>query len=373
MLKISILCHFSKNVVVYCMSTKVVEKKKIMISGFEVKEPNTLAHPQLETKTTQNTSKIISQNLTKNSLQETEDDLIESLFDQNPVYNQTISTLKQFSDYKLQLAIKQVEREKKLSNALDKRIRENLKSLATNEKSLKKQQFQLQEKLDMATQKLLSSEKFTTIGELTSRFTHDVRNPLSVIQTQLNTLQLKLLKEDDEDSRIGFLRIFYTLSGINQMIERVLDYARAKPLQVTQTKVLDILKLCITGLHIPENIKITISNENYSILCDDYQIGIVFNNLISNAIEALNAGGEIKIKIINHSDNVFVEIQDSGPGIPENIIGKIFEPMFTTKKRGTGLGLASCFRIITQHGGTISVQNKPTRFLVKLPKNPEIT
>ena len=69
------------------------------------------------------------------------------------------------------------------------------------------------------------------------------------------------------------------------------------------------------------------------------------------------------------SDKEFVtiKIQDSGPGIPEENIGKIFEPMFTTKKTGTGLGLVICKSIIEQHGGSIEVSNKPTTFTIKLP------
>jgi signal transduction histidine kinase len=340
------------------MEKDVIERRNVMISGFKVKE------------STNNNLGIrgTSQRGLKESLQKTENELMDALFEQNPAYNQTIATLKQFNEYKLQLAKNQVERELKLSKAFEQRVIQNLKNVANNERKLKEQKFNLQEKMNIATEKLSDSERLTTIGELATRFSHDVKNPLTLIQTQLEVLQLKFSKENDKDTKVAFLRIFYALSGITHMAEQVLDYSREKPLQTTQTNLSDILKLCIMGMVIPENIKIVLPEKDCTILCDDYQIGIVFNNLILNATEALEDGGEIKINVNEQPDHMIIEFQDSGSGMSKNIVEKVFEPMFSTKQKGTGLGLASCFRIIKQHKGTIEVQNNPTRFLIKLPK-----
>jgi|SaaInlV_150m_DNA_2_1039686.scaffolds.fasta_scaffold08427_2 signal transduction histidine kinase len=339
------------------MEKDVIERRNVMISGFKVKE------------STNNNLGIrgTSQRGLKESLQKTENELMDALFEQNPAYNQTIATLKQFNEYKLQLAKNQVERELKLSKAFEQRVIQNLKNVANNERKLKEQKFNLQEKMNKASEKLSDSERLMVIGELATRFSHDVKNPLALIQTQLEILQLKLLKEDDRDSKVAFLRIFYALSGVNHMAEQVLDYSHEKPLQITQTNLSDILKLCIMGMVIPEDIKITLPEEDHIIACDDYQMGIAFNNLILNSIESLEEGGEIKINVNKQPGNITIEFQDSGPGISKNILEKIFEPMFTTKQKGTGLGLASCVRVIKQHKGTINVQNNPTRFLIKLP------
>jgi len=105
---------------------KEIEKKKVMISGFKVKNPNPTIKPQLEVKTN-------SQCISKESLKKNEDDLMNSLFNQNPMYGQTMSTLKQFSKYKIEMATRQVEIEKKLSKALDDKIHQNLESLALHE------------------------------------------------------------------------------------------------------------------------------------------------------------------------------------------------------------------------------------------------
>jgi len=340
------------------MEKDVIQRRNVMISGFNVKESS---NNNLETRG-------ISQRGLKESLQKTENELMDALFEQNPAYNQTIATLKQFNEYKIQLAKNQVERELKLSKAFEQRVIQNLKNVANNERKLKEQKFNLQEKMNIATEKLSDSERLTTIGELATRFSHDVKNPLTLIQTQLEVLQLKFSKENDKDTKVAFLRIFYALSGITHMAEQVLDYSREKPLQTTQTNLSDILKLCIMGMVSPKKIKIVLPEKDCTILCDDYQIGIVFNNLILNATEALEDGGEIKINVNEQPDHMIIEFQDSGSGMSKNIVEKVFEPMFSTKQKGTGLGLASCFRIIKQHKGTIEVQNNPTRFLIKLPK-----
>ena len=81
-------------------------------------------------------------------------------------------------------------------------------------------------------------------------------------------------------------------------------------------------------------------------------------------------GGTIEIKIKSDSDNVVIDFIDSGIGIPNEFLDKIFEPLFTTKQKGTGLGLASCKNIIEQHYGKISVHNNPTTFTIRLPKIP---
>lgn len=98
------------------------------------------------------------------------------------------------------------------------------------------------------------------------------------------------------------------------------------------------------------------------------KIDAVFINLIVNAIQAMNQGGTLEINIKTHGDYAVIDFIDSGSGIPEEFINKIFEPLFTTKQKGTGLGLASCKNIIEQHNGSIIVKNNPTTFTIKIPK-----
>lgn len=93
----------------------------------------------------------------------------------------------------------------------------------------------------------------------------------------------------------------------------------------------------------------------------------VLSNLINNSVQALDGNGEIDVMVNSDSNFVTIVVKDSGPGILDKNLKKIFEPMFTTKTTGTGLGLVICKSIVEQHGGTISVRNKPTTFTITLP------
>lgn len=92
------------------------------------------------------------------------------------------------------------------------------------------------------------------------------------------------------------------------------------------------------------------------------------SNIITNAIQATDDKGQVTISIEDKQDKTMFNISDSGPGIPENSFEKIFEPLYTTKQKGTGLDLSSCKTIIENHGGKITVKNNPTTFIIELPK-----
>ncbi len=108
-------------------------------------------------------------------------------------------------------------------------------------------------------------------------------------------------------------------------------------------------------------------------LCTKYhtsQINYSFYQRILglNSIQAMHEGGTIEISISEKDNMAVLEFTDSGEGIPYENLGKVFEPLFTTKQKGTGLGLASCKNIVEQHMGKISVKNNPTTFIIELPK-----
>ena len=103
--------------------------------------------------------------------------------------------------------------------------------------------------------------------------------------------------------------------------------------------------------------------------CDKSKIKSVFSNLITNSIQSIEKEGKITVSIENELNFLNISFEDSGPGITEDVLAKIFQPLFTTKVSGTGLGLGICKNIIEEHGGKISVHNSPTTFTIKLPKN----
>jgi two-component system sensor histidine kinase HydH len=156
---------------------------------------------------------------------------------------------------------------------------------------------------------------------------------------------------------------------MSHQVDDVLDFVRTSELKLQPYSVLDIINSVKDGITIPNDVRIKIDQENVRINCDYRKIEAVFTNLLLNAIQAVENKGEVRIRIIDNSSDVLVAVEDSGPGIlPENL-NKIFDPLFTTKQLGTGLGLSICKSIVEQHGGSITVKNNPTTFLVRLPKN----
>jgi two-component system sensor histidine kinase HydH len=126
----------------------------------------------------------------------------------------------------------------------------------------------------------------------------------------------------------------------------------------------------IRRLKIPNTVKVILPKQDIEIIADVVNIEIVFVNLIMNAIQAMNNSGQITIWSELGDDKVTIKVSDTGPGIPADIMPKIFEPLFTTKQTGTGLGLVSCKTIIEQHGGTIGVESKEgsgATFIITLP------
>lgn len=121
--------------------------------------------------------------------------------------------------------------------------------------------------------------------------------------------------------------------------------------------------------NIPETVQVNLPKNNFQVLGNFYKLVVVLSNIVENSIEAMKSNGVINVSAREGSDYVVIEIKDSGPGIPEELIKKVFSSLYTTKPDGNGLGLKISKTIIELHGGTIAVRNNPTTFSIKLPKN----
>ncbi|PBO84671.1 MAG: hypothetical protein COA77_08460 [Thaumarchaeota archaeon] len=218
--------------------------------------------------------------------------------------------------------------------------------------------------------KQLSTQKFNehllTIGELSARLSHDIRNPLGIIRMAIENMHNAKNKPDGFEASIE--RCNRSIDRITHQINDVMDFVRQKPLTLTNNYFLEILNSSILSMNIPKSIKIIKPKDDFVLYCDPEQIQVVFSNLILNSIQALSQNGQIDISILQNNDSMEIIFADSGIPIPEKIMPKIFEPLFTTKQMGTGLGLVSCKTIIESHGGSIRVKNNPTRFEITLPK-----
>lgn len=212
-------------------------------------------------------------------------------------------------------------------------------------------------------------DKLVHIGELTSRITHDMRNPLTVIINYSMMIRMNSKNKLDKKSLDQLALVETEARKMYHQIEDILNYVKLPPLKLQNYSLHDILKKVIENVQTTDDIEIHLPKSNPQIICDIDKLEIVFVNLITNAIDAINGAGSINIIAKSTPNEIIIEVEDSGPGIAEEDLGKVFEPLFTTKQEGTGLGLPSCKNIIERHRGTISVKNNPTTFTIKLPKS----
>lgn len=237
-------------------------------------------------------------------------------------------------------------------------------------RELTEQRDNLENLVEEKTQQVLKSERLSAIGELSGRLAHDLRNPLSVIK-----MSTDLIKQSPPDSKVSDPTVTKRIDLIEKSIDRishqvddVLGYVRNSPLNLENVSLYDAINNSLKKINIPSDIQISLPKNDVTIDCDTVKLDAVFINLIVNSIQELNQGGKIEIKIFEKDNFVNIQFIDSGKGIPDEDLSKVFEPLFTTKQKGTGLGLASCKNIIEQHQGRIKVENNPTTFTISLPK-----
>jgi len=246
----------------------------------------------------------------------------------------------------------------------EKEIQERLLKM---EEQLLKQNKTLLSQVESKSAELVKSERLATIGTMASRIAHDLKQPLTIMYTYAEMLSPEILPKLDSKDKEKWLRLQNAIFDMNRIIEDVLDFARTTEIKKKKSSLLRILKLAINNVKSSYGIEINLPENDISLRCDARKIEGVLSNMLNNAVQALEGQGEIDLTTSSDSKFVTIRIKDSGPGIPEDHFDKIFEPMFTTKKTGTGLGLVICKSIIEQHGGSISVSNKPTTFTIKLP------
>jgi signal transduction histidine kinase len=215
---------------------------------------------------------------------------------------------------------------------------------------------------------VIKAERLSTIGLLASRLRHDLRNNLTVIITTARIMRKKLEVDIDNDLKRQVEIIENSALKIYKQIEDVLNFVRFSPLKSEHVSLSKILQNTLKTIQIPVKIKIVLPETDISIVCDANQFEIVLANLINNSVQAIESDGEIVIDAYEDDKNSVIKVKDSGLGIPSEIVPKIFEPLFTTKQKGIGLGLATCKNIVAQYGGTIDMKNNPTTFIIKIPK-----
>ena len=232
---------------------------------------------------------------------------------------------------------------------------------------------QNQAELEQMQEKLIRAERLAAIGELASGVGHELRNPLNVIRNCVYLLNIAISEKDEAGAAETLKVLDKQIDVANKIVTDLLDFTRIKPPMQTRVELQKLLDESLTWVTIPEQVKLNMNLSGFTqpLRTDPEQMSRVFTNLISNAVQAMNGkGGELTINTAADADHVSVVFSDTGCGIPEENFKKIFEPLFTTRPKGIGLGLAIAKRLVEQNGGKIDVASelgKGSTFTVKLP------
>jgi PAS domain S-box-containing protein len=226
-------------------------------------------------------------------------------------------------------------------------------------------------KLKKTQEDLLKAERLAAIGEMAAMVGHDLRNPLTSIAGAAHYLETKLDSKMDEKTS-GMLEIIKKgVEYSNNIISDLFEYSREISLELEETNPESMIKDALTIIKIPENVRVTNLTENKpKVKADLEKLKRVSVNIIKNAIEAMPRGGELRIASKESDDNLEIAFIDNGIGIPEDVMRKLWTPLFTTKTNGIGLGLCICKRLVEAHGGRISVESavgKGTTFRLIVP------
>lgn len=232
------------------------------------------------------------------------------------------------------------------------------------------------DKLLETQEQLIRSERLAAIGQLASGVGHELRNPLGAIKNAAFYIRRRAGNTDlpnTEPKVMEFLSIIdEEVNSANKVITDLLGFSRVGKPAAAPANIAGIIEDALKYTPVPENVKLSkdINRGLPMVMVDGEQIKQVFINIVLNALQAMPEGGRLDIKGSDKGRFVEVEFTDTGSGIPEEIKNKIFDPLFTTKAKGVGLGLSVCRTIMERHDGEIRVKSqvgKGATFTISLP------
>lgn len=218
-------------------------------------------------------------------------------------------------------------------------------------------------------------ERFMGLGSLAAGLHHEIKNPLSALSLHVQLLEEQIAGTDDDEAKQSLAVIRAEVARIIGVLESFRDFASIDRLSVEDTDLARLLRQLVAlvqprakQLGVEVTLDLPVQEIAHCSL-DQTRFEQVLLNLMVNALEEMKDGGKLTIVAQMQDDRIIVEVQDSGRGIPENIRSRIFDPYFTTKSQGSGMGLAYCDKIIRQHGGQIDVETgaEGTTFRIILP------
>jgi len=282
---------------------------------------------------------------------------------------------------------RQMEREIRDKNeqleAMNEELRAANEELQATEEELRAANEELQtanEELRETQEQLIRSEKLAAIGQLAGGVGHELRNPLGAIKNAVYYIRGKIANSElaqKEPRVMEFLDIVDDeVSSSNKIINDLLGFSRVGKPAVSPARIEGVVDDALSRLVAPEHVEVVkkLDAGLPEVGIDTDQIRQVLVNIIMNAVQAMPEGGRLTLSARERSKFLEVKVADSGCGIAREVIGKIFDPLFTTRAKGIGLGLAVCKTIVERHGGTIGVESKVgkgTTFTIRLPLKAE--
>jgi len=226
-----------------------------------------------------------------------------------------------------------------------------------------------QEKIEY---KLFQKEKYAILGQLTSALGHELSNPLTSIKNAAYLLTL-ILENPTMEIRENLEVLEKEVETSETIINNFLEYTQPKPMKTSRININDFLKKIILQFGIPKNIELAtqLDADIPSLIADPEKLALILRNIILNAIYAITDHGQLIIRTGNEKTNwVTISITDTGIGIAKKNLAMLYRPLFTTKSKGIGLGLAVVKNLVKAHEGSIEVKSelgKGSTFIIKLP------
>jgi signal transduction histidine kinase len=226
-------------------------------------------------------------------------------------------------------------------------------------------------------QELVRTERLSTLGQLTATVAHELRNPLSAIRNTYYVMKEGAgRKETNFDRQLD--RMERSIGRCDRIISDLLDYSRLRTLNLAPVVFDPWIEDVLGDQHLPAEVSLVkqLGASGETIGVDVDRMRQVVNNLVENAAQAMHGmdakrPSQIVVSTVMTAQGFEFAVTDTGPGIPAAILPKVFDPLFSTKSFGTGLGLSVVRQIVEQHGGTVTITSDPetgTRVAIRLPQ-----
>jgi signal transduction histidine kinase len=258
------------------------------------------------------------------------------------------------------------------------RVPDEVTALSSRVHSLIENVDQAQTELERSQEHLLQSGKLAMVGKLAAGVAHSIRNPLTSVNFRLHSLKTSL--EMSPSQQDDFQVISEEIRHIDSILRNFLEFSRPPKLKMQRISPSDVVDMAMVLLRYRlesygVEVKLIRGRRLPKIWADPDQLKEVLANLLVNAVEVMVNGGVITIREEENPGTplgpaVVIRVSDNGPGIPESVRDKIFQPFFSTKEEGTGLGLSIATRIIEDHGGRLELESKTNEgatFIITLP------